>query len=189
MQKKLNAGSKDLSERFKQLREKLNLTQTEMAEMMGYGANAEAAIENRGHGPSEEFIDCICSTYHVNKQWLLTGEGEMLLDENGKQNEVQERRNANIRLKQLRKENGCTMEQFGKKTGISKTAYWMIESGRRVISDRLAKKICDACHVGTGWLLYGYEDEKEYPLDEEMIAYLKRNPEKRKIVRGWMRKS
>lgn len=182
----MNENDNNISDRFKELRNTLNLSSTEMAEICGYKGSTENAIESGINTAGEEYIDAVCKTYHVNKTWILSGTGTMLLDENGKQIEEVNRRNAYKRLKQLRKENQCTIEEFSKKTGVSKTAYWMIESGKRRISDRLAKKICSTCNVGAGWLLYGYEDEKEYPLDDAMIDYLKRHPGMRRFIRERM---
>ena len=52
--------------RLKQLRKRLKINQT-----------AYSMIENGINPLSDRHIKVICSVYHVNEDWLRTGEGEM----------------------------------------------------------------------------------------------------------------
>ena len=67
-----------MKERFKAVRKELGLTQIEVAAAMGYSSNG--AIKNIEQGvvtPKPEFINAFCEKYGINKEWLLTGEGDM----------------------------------------------------------------------------------------------------------------
>jgi hypothetical protein len=46
----------------------------------------------------------------------------------------------------------------------------------------MAKRIEDACGIGTEWLLHGDEDAKYHPCGQRMNSFLKRHPEARKLV-------
>ena len=47
----------------------------------------------------------------------------------------------NERIKQLRKELGLTLDKFGEKIGVGKTAISKIENGDRSVTDQMFKSI------------------------------------------------
>lgn len=61
----------------------------------------------------------------------------------------------NERIKQLRKTLGLTLEKFGAKLGVSKTAINKIESGTNNITDQMFKAICREYNVEPLWLMEG----------------------------------
>lgn len=61
----------------------------------------------------------------------------------------------NERIKQLRKTLGLTLEKFGAKLGVSKTAINKIENGTNNITDQMFKAICREYNVEPLWLMEG----------------------------------
>ena len=63
----------------------------------------------------------------------------------------------NERIKQLRKELGLTLNKFGEKIGVGKTAISKIENGDRSVTDQMFKSICREFNVREEWLRNGDE--------------------------------
>ena len=63
--------------RIFELRNRLNLTQTEFGEKIGLTRNAIAAYERGNANPTGTAIMAIVTVFHVNREWLETGEGDM----------------------------------------------------------------------------------------------------------------
>lgn len=61
----------------------------------------------------------------------------------------------NERIKQLRKELGLTLEKFGEKIGVSRSAMGNIENGVRGVTDQMFKSICREFNVREEWLRTG----------------------------------
>lgn len=59
------------------------------------------------------------------------------------------------RVKQLRMELNLTLEQFGERLGVTKTAISYIEKGNRNLTEQMIKAICREFHVNYDWLVYG----------------------------------
>lgn len=56
-----------------------NLRQKDIALKIGIERNTYSEYENNKHKPSEKAIDKLVEVYHINQEWLLTGEGHYLL--------------------------------------------------------------------------------------------------------------
>lgn len=170
------------AERFVELRKMLGMTANKMASLCQYSGAHIIAIEKGEDAPSMEMIDCICDLFHVNKEWLTLGTGEMFTDEEGLHRREHQIVNVPIRLKSLREREGKNYKQFAQFVGCNTETYRAAELGMRTITLRQAKKIADACNVGIDWLMYGEETAKEYPLNDRMLEYLQKYPEIRKMV-------
>lgn len=103
------------------------------------------------------------------------------------------------RIKQVRKELSLSMEKFGDKIGIVKSAINNIEKGLNNPSERTLKLICSEFNVNYAWLTEGQGEMfieipdnildrliKEYDLEEDnkpiLKAYLEAKPETRKEI-------
>lgn len=62
------------------------------------------------------------------------------------------------RIKAIRKELGLTLEKFGEKLGVGKTAISKIEKNERNLTDQMAKSICREYNVDYDYLMYGEGD-------------------------------
>lgn len=59
------------------------------------------------------------------------------------------------RVKEVRKNLSLSMEKFGERLGVTKAAISRIESGRRALTDQMAKLICKEFNVDYFWLTEG----------------------------------
>lgn len=80
----------------------------------------------------------------------------------------------NERIKQLRKELGLTLEKFGEKIGVSRSAMGNIENGVRGVTDQMFKSICREFNVREEWLRNG---------DGEMFVQMNRDERVADIVK------
>ena len=81
----------------------------------------------------------------------------------------------NERMKELRKALGLTLEKFGERVGVSKTAINKIENGTNNVSDRMLLSVCKEFNVNDEWLRTGEgEMFNELPEDEELAEIVGR---------------
>lgn len=74
------------------------------------------------------------------------------------------------RVKQIRKDNGLTLEKFGEKVGVTKQTISRIENDINSLTDQMVLSICREFDINEEWLRTG-EGEKEIALSkEEYIA-------------------
>lgn len=66
-----------MNERIKFLRVALKLTQDSFARELGLKGSIISLWEHGERVPSTQAILAICQTFHVSREWLLTGVGEM----------------------------------------------------------------------------------------------------------------
>lgn len=59
------------------------------------------------------------------------------------------------RVKEVRKTLGLTLEKFGEKLGVGKTAISNIEKGNRNLTEQMTKSICREYSVDYIWLTSG----------------------------------
>ena len=79
------------------------------------------------------------------------------------------------RVKSLRKTLNLTLEKFGEKLGVGKTAISLIENGKNSLTDIVAKSISNEFNVNYFWLRDGegdmYIDAPETVIDELKRTY------------------
>lgn len=61
----------------------------------------------------------------------------------------------NKRIKELRKKLNLTLEKFGERVGVSRSAMGNIENGNRSVTDQMFKSICREFDVNEEWLRNG----------------------------------
>lgn len=66
-----------IAERIKELRDFLDLSQTEFGRKTGLSRDAVNNLEHNRAKISDTTLIAICSIYNVSREWLETGEGEM----------------------------------------------------------------------------------------------------------------
>lgn len=59
------------------------------------------------------------------------------------------------RIEQLRQQENLTQEAFAKRLGMSRNFIWMVENGKREVSDRTIADICREFGVNETWLRTG----------------------------------
>lgn len=108
------------------------------------------------------------------------------------------------RVKEIRKALSLTLEKFGEKLGVKKTAIFKIEKGENGLTDQMARAICREYNVSYEYLTSGEGsmftdlpatilDElcKQYDLDDldrSLIAeYLKLDARDRQVLKDYIR--
>ena len=66
--------------RIKRIRVDSGETQTTFAEKLGITRSAVQKLESGENNPSDALVKLIAVTYHVNYDWLLTGEGDQYVE-------------------------------------------------------------------------------------------------------------
>lgn len=97
----------------------------------------------------------------------------------------------NERVKEIRKTEKLTLEKFGSKLGVGKTAISSIEHGINGVTDQMIKSICREFGYREEWLRDGIEPQK-ITIDED-VAYgqicadlgLSDNKAKQVIINYW----
>ena len=93
--------------------------------------------------------------------------------------------NINERVKFVRKNKKMTMEDFGKKLGVTKVAISRIESGDRNLTDQMFLSICREFNVSPDWLRDGtgapfLEKSRNKRIEEFVDDILTNEPEGRR---------
>lgn len=77
----------------------------------------------------------------------------------------------NERIKELRKHLGLTLEEFGKRLGVTRSAIGHLERGERTLTDQMFLSICREFNVNENWLRTGDGEMFSLKEDEE-AAYV-----------------
>ena len=77
------------------------------------------------------------------------------------------------RVREIRKSLGLTLEKFGEKLGVGKTAISNIEKGNRNLTEQMTKSICREFNVDYIWLTTG-EGEMFVDSDDDFIEKIDR---------------
>lgn len=98
----------------------------------------------------------------------------------------------NERIKAIRKALDLTMEQFGKRIGLSKSAISLIESGKNGTTDQTITSICREYNVNEHWLRTGegemFDASEASALDRLAEAY-HLDDRKKAVVSAFLRLS
>ena len=76
----------------------------------------------------------------------------------------------NERVKEIRKREKLTMESFGEKLGVGRTAISNIENSKRNVTDQMIKSICREFGYREEWLRDGIEPKQPEKLEEDELA-------------------
>ena len=76
------------------------------------------------------------------------------------------------RVREVRKFRKMSMEQFGERLGVQKSAISKIEKGDRGLTEQMLKAICREFNVNETWLRTGDGDMPQNLSEEEEIADL-----------------
>ena len=76
----MSTNKQTIGERVKAIRKDQRLDQERFGKALGgLQKSSISKIEKSENGLSQRNLKTLCQTFHVNEQWLLTGEGEMYL--------------------------------------------------------------------------------------------------------------
>ena len=69
-----------VGKRIKRLKNKLNITSSALADKLSIPVRTIGSYERDEVPPSEKFLNALITNFHVNINWLLTGNGEMFIN-------------------------------------------------------------------------------------------------------------
>lgn len=98
----------------------------------------------------------------------------------------------NDRIKQVRKSKGLTMEQFGSRIGLGKSAVNKIEKGINGTTDQTVQSICREFGVSEVWLRTGNGpmlDDTSGSILDRLVAEYHLNDRKRAILTAFLKLS
>lgn len=72
-------NTKTIGDRIKEIRNRLNLTQEKLANLLGIDHAYISKIEKGKGNPSELLLRHTCCALHISRKWLENGEGEMFI--------------------------------------------------------------------------------------------------------------
>ncbi len=165
-----------MKERVKQIRRYFGLSQEKFAKRINRTAGFISNIETDRGGFSDETINTICSVFGINEAWLRDGVGEMFLDDAPPAADIE---GIGSRIKAIRKREKLTQEQFGEKIGFCKNYIYYVENGIYSPSDEFLNAVSSAFGVSFKWLRTGsgQMEVEDDPVDDELMAWLRRNPD------------
>ena len=163
-----------------ELKDKLGLSRASFAKALDISPSQMARIEAGKVVLSDEFLQKICSTFHVNPGYF---EGTVEVDEAVKVVSMEEEmKQVGKRLKQARSEKRLTLKELSDLVGLSDSQLCLIENGTNKLAEKRAANIGEALEVGVEWLLHGKERNKAFPADRKMMEWLKDHPEIREQI-------
>lgn len=185
------------SQKIAILRNALALSYAKFGMPCGYVGGYISCVERGKVNVSDEFCEKISTAYGIEKNWLMDDNiaVEPILYVNNVHQKGEAEENATAlctpgeRLRSVLQDSGLSQKEFCNRIGASTSMLGPLMDGRRQITQRYAEKVEKTFHVGAEWLLYGREECKENPCGDEMIAFLKVNPDARKVVKELMKKA
>ena len=169
-----------MNKKIVELRNKLGVSRVAFAKDLGSSATQMKRMEIGTVIPDDEFLQKICSTYHVDPAYFT---GEIDIDEAVKVVSPEaEKKQVGNRLKQMRMEKGLTLQQLSDLVGLSDSQLCLIENGTNKLTEKRAVILGEVLEVGVEWLLHGEERNKHFPADHKMMEWLKDHPEIREQI-------
>lgn len=141
-----------VNQRLFTLRKHLKLSQSKFGESLGVSRDVINNIDNNRVDASSKtlFLHQVCRVFSVNENWLLLGEGEMLICDHPMPSD-----DINSRIKLLRKSLGLSMEKFGARVGVSMGVIKNIEYHKVDAKPLLLNMISKEYGVNEEWLKHG----------------------------------
>lgn len=163
-----------LQDRIKQVREHFGLSQAHFAQKINKSPGFISLVETGRSNVSNNTIKSICAAFSINESWLRNGEGQMTSQA------AVDMENVGNRIREIRRGEGLTQEEFAAATGYTNVQIHLVESGKVKPSDKFLHKVSEAFEVSQEWLVTGVGDRKAHrvdKVDERLIAWLNEHPE------------
>lgn len=175
----------NLSQRIHMLRKLLGLSQNEFSSKINRTSNFIAQIESGRSSISEKTKIAICTTYHINPDWLNNGTGEMFKP--GFTPPLFDKAGIPTRIKTVRQKLNMTQSEFAKMIGCSKSQLTSVEVGRVNPSNQWITKLAKSANVSISWLLSGKgeiftKENSNEDIMDDIFQFLSENPRFRHIV-------
>ncbi len=164
-------------DRFTKVRKFFGLSQAQFAQRINKSPGFISNVEKGRSEVSEKTINAVCSAFEINKNWLVTGKGDMLAK--GQLISKVDKETVGLRIKQFRKQKGLTQQEFADAIGYSKRQVYCVETNKVTPSNDFLRKIATCFNINYNWILTGVGniEASEAIVDEELIKWLKKNPD------------
>ena len=165
-----------MQERFKIIREYYGLSQAQFAQKINMSPGFISNIETGRTNISERTVEAVCRVFLINREWLMDGTGEMIT-QSGKK--PVDKSGLAMRIREVRKSEGLTQEEFATRIGYSKMQLYSVEKGKVVPSNQFIEKIAAEFGIDHDWLFTGAGamSDQDCGIDEKLIKWLKGHPE------------
>lgn len=151
------------------MREETGLSVTALAGLIGVSPSTLRRYEKDDVNPPSDVMDKVKNVHKVITADAVARAGE--------------------RIKFYRESLGLSCAEFAKEVGLNRSNCYEIENGTQELTERTAKKIEDRFDIGKEWLLYGLEKEKDFPVSDKLISWIKSDPQLRRELWKRMRSS
>ena len=179
----------NLNQKIKELREYLGLSITEFGRRTGYSHTHIARLENGINIPSLDYIEQLCDVFCLKKEYFDSDEMSV---EQAFEADIQDvleaiegpkyDGKAPERIKSVREDRGLSQYALAKLAGVDRMLINRVESGESILTKQSAEKIGKALRVGSEWLLYGKDEKKDNPVNDDLIAWLWRRADIREMI-------
>lgn len=162
-------------ERLRRLRKKCGLSQSALAQMIGWGTTA--ALESGTQRPAIDTVERLAIVLGVSPGWLAYGheawqpfrqrQPRLVLPPEPPEPTPTRREPPGYwkampsRLKSARAARGMTLGSVARAAGISPQALSLAEAGKMVARVKTCEQLAEALGVAPGWLAYGDESSGE----------------------------
>jgi len=166
-----------LKNRFRQIREYFGLSQAEFAQKIHMSPGFISNVETGRSRVSARTLNAVCGVFPISRDWLMEGEGEMLLPE--QETYAVDKTGVGGRIKEIRKRAGLTQDEFARRIGYSKIQVLSAEKGKIVPSNQFLEKIVSEFKLNPNWMFTGTGpiDLQEQCVDQQLIDWLNDHPE------------
>lgn len=141
--------------RIRTVRKSLGKTQTEFANDIQISQSLVAQIETNRASAGKQTIQAVCDKYGINKEWLLTGEGQMIepVKHGRPKKDINEQ--LNNRIKVVRIEKGMTQQEFADSIEVARGTITQIELNVNNAGTQTIRALCEVHNVNRDWLMTG----------------------------------
>lgn len=139
-----------VSDRIRLVRKSLEMTQQEFADSLGVNRSIIKNYELSIVSPTNIFIEHLCMKHSINKDWILTGTGDMLSHESS-----DPAVGIPQRIRELRKHLNMTQTEFGESLGVSREVINTYEHGKVLPPHTIIELLRLKHNVNPNWLNYG----------------------------------
>ena len=156
------------------IRKQKQLTQSELANKMNISRSYLGDLENNRRNPSIETVSALANALDINIDEILKSSNSP--NSPNSPNEV------GVRISNIRRNLGLSMEELGKRLDTSKGAVNNWEKGINFPNKERLKKITELGNVSMGYLLYGKEDSQT---NQEVKMLRKENLEMKEKIESY----
>ena len=177
-----NINTNTIGERIATLRNYLGLSVTAFARQIHVSESHLRKLENNVYAVKQSILETICSAFDVDPSYFSSAVSASDVSRLVSLREKNDGLNLSDRLLMLRKEKQITQMELAEKSGALQSVISAAELGKQRLAEKEAEKLAAALDVGSEYLLYGNLAKKNYPVDEQMVDWLRNHDDERQTI-------